>query len=295
MANPRNKNRKQSETNPDEENNVSDTATEATEPTTEAAEAPAPEAAAPAAAPAEPKVEVDHEGNLFDAIVAFSTDKDVAKLQGVYREVPSPSRGRVQGIAMKRAMQEAGFDMSILSEVLDAFNNLPAATKSTRTKPSVDEPTSQRIRLAGLMVAYAQLQQEFGPEAHAEASAWFESGAPEAHVQSILKVTSNVLTASAKSGRGGSGNRTSLSEKLPDLLARGAVQVGQVLQGANDAKATILDGGKVETDGQTFDNLSAAARHHRPAKDGSGKGTSTNGWDFWTTDGKTTVGSLRNS
>lgn len=293
MANPRNKSKK-SDTNPEQENTVSDTATEP-----EAAEATTPEAveAAPEApaAPAEPKVEIDHDANLYKAIVDFGNDKDVAALQAAYREVPSPSRGRVQGIAMKRAMQEAGFGMDVLGDVLDAFNNLPAATKSTRTKPTVDEPTAQRIRLAGLMVAYSVLQSEFPPEAHTDAAEWFANGAPEAHAQAILKVAENAVKASAKTGRGGSGNRATLSEKLPDLLARGAVTVGQVLKGANDAEATILDGGKVSTGGQEFDNLSAAARHHRPAKDGSGKGTSTNGWDFWTIDGKTTVGSLRNS
>jgi hypothetical protein len=217
----------------------------------------------------------------------------VEALQAAYREVPSPSRGRVQGVAMKRAMTEGGLDMGILGEVLDAFNNLPAASKTSRKSPSVDEPTSNCIRLAGLVVAFNKLQAELGQEAVDAANKWFADGTPEAHLNAVLKVAENAYKASARKGTNGGGSRNSLNEKVSDLIARGALTVGQVLKGAGDAEATVLEDGKIQTKGETFDNLSKAARAHRVKADGSQ--TSTNGWDFWTTDGKVTVGSLRTS
>lgn len=259
-----------------------------TDQTTEAPEA----TEAPTEAPAEAKAPIDHEGNLYAAITAFASDSDVAKLQEAYREVPAAARGKVQGVAMKRAMTEGGVDMDVLGAVLDAFNNLPAATKSRASKPQVDEPTLNAIRLAAAMVAYEQLRSDLGEEAHATASGWYENGAPEEHTTLITKIAAASVAATVKGGRGGSGNRTTLTEKVSDLVARGALSEGSVLKGANGVEAVVQADGSVVSDGQSFDNLSAAARHHRPGKDG--KATSTNGWDFWQFDGKP-VGELRKS
>lgn len=281
-TNPRNttRGRKAADKDPKEDPNMS-----TTEATPEAPEAEAPKE------PKEPKEHIDHEGNLYAAIITFGADSNVASLQEAYRAVPAAARGKVQGVAMKRAMTEGGVDMDVLGSVLDAFNNLPAATKSRTAKPTLDEGTLNAIKLAGLMVAYKQAHDEAGDEAHAVALEWYNGTAPDEHQAAITKIASNVLNAAAKGGRGGSGSRTSLSEKLPELLARGALEAGSILTGANDATATVNADGSVTTNGETFPNLSAAARSHR-VKDG--KATSTNGWDFWTIDGKP-VGELRKS
>lgn len=282
-TNPRNKGRKPANTD-NEENTVSDTDT-----TTEAPEAeatPAPEASK------EPKEVIDHEGNLFNAIVAFASDSDTPALQEAYRAIPSAARGKAQGVAMKRAMTEGGVDMDVLGNVLDAFNNLPAATKSRATKPQIDEPTLAAVRLAACMVAYDQLRSELGDEAHTQALEWYQGEAPEEHRTLITKVAANVVTASAKGGRGGTGTRNTMSEKLVDLIARGALPEGAVLKGAGEAEATVQADGSVITKGESFTNLSAAARVHRTKEDG--KATSTNGWDFWNYEDKP-VGELRKS
>lgn len=281
-SNPRNKSAK---SGADKEKAVTDTTTD---------EAPASEAPA-TEAPAAPKVTAEqHEANLYNAIVAFGTDGNVETLQAAYREVPAAARGKVQGVAMKRAMTEGGVDMDALGSVLDAFNNLPAATKSRTSKPSVDEPTLAALRLAGLMVAYAQVQADLGDlgaTAHEQAQAWYANGAPEEHTNLITKIASNVVTASQKGGRGGGGTRQTMTEKVSDLIARGALAEGAVLKGAGGVEATVNADGSITTNGESFDNLSAAARVHR-TKDG--KATSTNGWDFWQFDGKP-VGELRKS
>lgn len=282
--NPRNKQAETSATdNQSEEDIVSDTDTQAPEAAAEATTAEAPAA---------PKVTAEeHEENLYAAIVQFASDQDVSVLQGAYREIPTASRGKVQGVAMKRAMTEGNVDMDVLGSVLDAFNNLPAATKSRTAKPSLDEATLNTIRLAGLMVGYETLREEFGAEIHAAASEWFKNGAPEAYQSAILKVAANAAAASAKGGRGGGGNRTTMTEKVADLLARGAITAGATLTGANDATATVEADGSITTNGESFTNPSAAARSHR-TKDG--KATSTNGWDFWQYEGKP-LGDLRKS
>ena len=253
--------------------------------TTETTEAPA------SPAPTADKPVIDHEGNLFTAITAFASDSDVAALQEAYRAVPAAARGKVQGVAMKRAMTEGGVDMDVLGAVLDAFNNLPAATKSRTTKPALDEATVAAIQLAGIMVGYESAKQRLGDEAHATAAEWFANGAPEEHVTAVTKVAANVDNASQKGGSGG-GTRTRLTEKLSDLIARSAISAGAELKGANDVTAQVNPDGTVTTKGETFDNLSAAAKVHRVGEDG--KQTSTNGWDFWQFEGKP-VGELRKS
>lgn len=293
MANPRNtrKSPTNSKSNDKSQEDADMSTTEApvTEaPVEEPTEAPAPEAPA---APAEPKEKVDHEGLLFQAIVTFGNDGNVEALQSVYRDVPAAARGKVQGVAMKRAMTEGGVDMEVLSSVLDAFNNLPTATKSRTAKPQVDDATLAGLRLFGLMKAYEALRSELGEPAHEQAVAWNSEGIPEEHSALTAKITENVVTASSKLGRGG-GTRNSFTEKLADLIGRGALSEGDVLKGANGAEATVNADGTVTTSGQTFDNLSAASRVHRTKEDG--KTTSTNGWDFWTFDGKP-VGELRQS
>lgn len=283
-----------------QEDTVSDTATtdaeapaEATESTeTElSAEAPTETPAAPAKEKKEP---VDHEPLLYDAIVAFGNDRDVNKLQGVYRDIPVAARGKVQGVAMKRAMQEGGLDMAVLGEVLDAFNNLPTTTKAaSRTKPAVEDADLVAVKLSALLVAYAALRGEHGDEPHEKASAWYSKteALPEGYEAVITKMAENVIVSTGKGGRGGSGTRASFKETLKDLIDSGRLPAGAVLKGANDAEATVNADGTVVTKGETFKNLSAAAKAHRPGKDGKGE-TSTNGWDFWTYEGRA-VGGLR--
>lgn len=281
-----------------QENDVTDTATQ---------EAPVEEtAAAPEAAANDEststtlssKSEVAPEDALFDAIVKFASDSDSNALQEVYRSVHASSRGKAQGVAMKRAMTEGNVDMEVLSQVLDAFNNLPAATKTTRTRPKVDDATLATIRLAGLMVGFNALQAELGEEAFAAANKWFADGAPEEHTQAILKVADNAIKASSKGVRTRSGGRSSMKEKVSDLVSRGDLTAGQVLKGANGVTATVTAEGKLQTtpeggETQEFDNPSAAARVHRVKEDG--KATSTNGWDFWSTEDGKSIGDLRQS
>lgn len=273
-------------TNKSQEDTMSDTATEAPVEAEAPAEAPATEA------PAEVKDETPPEDALYDAIVAFSNDSDVKALQETYRGVHSSARGKAQGIAMKRAMTDGGVDMDVLGAVLDAFNNLPAASKSSRTKPKVDEATLAAIRLSGLMVAFEALRAELGEDAFTTATEWFGAEAPEEYRTQILKVAGNVTKASTKGTRSSSGGRDTLKEKVADLIARGALPAGSVLKGANDVEATVEADGTITTNGESFTNLSAAARVHRVKEDGTK--TSTNGWDFWTFDGKS-VGELRKS
>lgn len=236
------------------------------------------------------KSDVAPEDALFDAIVKYSEDRDTAALQDTYRSVHASSRGKAQGIAMKRAMTEGNVDMDVLGDVLDAFNNLPAASKTTRTKPKVDEGTTNAIRLTGLMVAFENLRQELGEDAYNTATEWFGGEVPEEHAGTVEKVTEAVNKASTKGLRGGGGTRTSYNDTVKDLVERGDLQVGQVLKGANGVEATVTESG-LETAGETFDNPSAAARAHRDK--GDGKATSTNGWDFWQTEDGKSIGELR--
>lgn len=236
------------------------------------------------------KSDVAPEDALFDAIVQYAQDKDTSKLQETYRSVHASSRGKAQGVAMKRAMTEGNVDMDTLGEVLDAFNNLPAASKTSRTKPKVDESTLNAIRLTGMMVAFENLRNELGDDAFQQANEWFSNEAPEDHQSSIEKVAESVSKASTKGLRGGGGTRTTYNDTVADLVERGDLQPGQELKGANDVTATVTEDGKLHTAGEDFDNPSAAARAHR-TKDG--KATSTNGWDFWTTEDGTSIGDLR--
>lgn len=292
------KSRSKKSTNKKENNDVSDTATEEAVQADTAPEAPAPEAPAEDTGKLSSQSEVAPEDVLFDAIVSFASDQNVQALQDVYRSVHTSSRGKAQGVAMKRAMTEGGVDMDTLGQVLDAFNNLPAAAKSSRTKPQLDEGTLHSIQLTGMMVGFRQLQEEFGEDAFNLASGWYENGAPEEHQAAITRVAENTVKASVKGLRTRSGGRSSMSEKISDLLGRGALTAGQVLKGANDVTATVNEDGTLTTtpeggEAQTFDNPSAAARIHRIKEDG--KPTSTNGWDFWTTEDGTKVGDLRQS
>ena len=291
------------------ESEVTDTATEPTEAsdqTVEAAEstaevAEAVEAATEDSGKLSAQSEIAPEDALYEAITKFASDKDVNALQEVYRSVHTSSRGKAQGVAMKRAMTEGNVEMDVLMEVLDAFNNLPTATKTTRTRPALDEGTQHIIQLAGMMVGFEMLRAELGENAFAAANAWYTGpdGAPEEHRNTILRVAEATSKASSKGIRSRGGNRVSMKEKLSDLVSRGDLTVGQVLKGANDVTATVTAEGKLSTvdpkDGETkeFDSPSAAARVHRVKEDG--KPTSTNGWDFWVTEDGKKVGDLRQS
>lgn len=260
------------------ENTVSD-ATETTE-----APTPAPEAKVD-------KPKVDHEQNLFDAIVIFAGDtSDEASLQEAYRAVPAAARGKAQGVAMKRAMAEGGVDMEVLGSVLDAFNNLPTATKASRTKVELDPTLAGAIRLKGLMDAFNALRVELGEDSYNLADTWLQSEVPEDNAAAVTKVAESVTKASALRG-GNGGPRTTFKESLKDLLERGAINAGAELTGANDAKAVVNAEGTVTVNGEVYTSLSTAASALRPKADGSGN-TSTNGWDFWQYDGKP-VGALR--
>jgi hypothetical protein len=68
----------------------------------------------------------------------------------------------------------------------------------------------------------------------------------------------------------------SYSETLSDLIEGGFLYVGARLRSlytGTDAAATVVDGGKLELNGNLFDTPSGAAVHVR--------GKETNGWDFW--------------
>lgn len=275
-----------------ENTDMTDTATDA--PVEETPEAPAPEATSEESSGSEllsSKSEIAPEDALYDAITKYASDRDTASLQETYRSVHASSRGKAQGVAMKRAMTEGNVDMDVLGEVLDAFNNLPAASKTSRTKPAIDEDTIKAIRLTGLMVAFENLRQELGEDAYNTATEWFGGSTPEEHQSQVDKVADSVNKASEKGVRGRGGTRTSYSDTIADLVERGSLSAGQVLKGANDVTATVTADGKLETAGESFDNPSAAARAHRSKEDG--KSTSTNGWDFWQTEDGTSIGDLR--
>lgn len=291
MANPRNKaGAKSTDT---KEQDMTDTTTD--EAVTEVADVPSEPStaeAAPAAEAAAPKAVIDHEGNLFDAIVAFASSEDenkVATLQGAYRAVPAAARGKVQGVAMKRAMTEGSVDMDVLGNVLDAFNNLPTVTKSARVKENLPPEVAGAIRLAALMVAYPAAQTELGDEADAQARVWYKDGVPAEHLDTVLRLATQAIKSLDKGGRGGGGDRVQMTEKMKDLLDRGVITAGAELTGAGGVTASVNEDGTISTNGETYPNPSAAARIHR-IKDG--KPVSTNGWDFWQFEGKS-VGDLR--
>jgi len=289
MANPRNPKPKEAEVTDSD----TDTLTEApvNENPASTTEAPAATNGDTAAkAPAEPKP--DHEGNLFAAITTFATDNDVTKLQEVYRTVPAAARGKVQGVAMKRAMAEGGVDLEILGNVLDAFNKLPTATKVSRTKVEIDPSVAGGVKLVALMKSYEAVRAALpnGDEAHAQAQAWFADGIPKEHADHVTRITEGAVKLLDRGGRGGSGVREQKTEQLKDLIERGVLTPGIELTGANDAKAILHEDGGLTTLGEKHGNPSAAARAHRTNKDG--KPTSTNGWDFWQHEGQS-IGSLR--
>lgn len=280
----RGSNKNHNETHPSEEDNeMTDTATEAPE-----AEAPT----APAA-PAEPKP--DYEANLTAGLIEFGTTGDVAVLQEIYRSIPAAARGKVQGVAMKAAMDD-GLDVGKLGEALDAFNSLPAASKSTRTRAEVDPTTAGAIRLKAVMEAYDALKSEYGDDAHNLADQWYNAGeTPSEQATQVERFKDKVVKA-AQSGSNGGGPRQSFSEKLSDLIADGRLPVGSTVTGANGASAEVVEGG-LSVNGTVHAAPTAAAKEFRTNDEG--KTTSTNGWDFWTVEGddgkSVTIGSLRKS
>lgn len=66
------------------------------------------------------------------------------------------------------------------------------------------------------------------------------------------------------------------SESVSDLIEGGFLQLGARLRSTytgTGASATVVEGGRLEVEGQVFDTPSGAAVHIR--------GKETNGWDFW--------------
>lgn len=294
------KTRSKKNTTPTEEvTEMTDTAT-TTEVTTEAsAEAPAttPVAeapAAPAAAPAAPKPEVDHEGNLFNAIMAYSSDRNLENLQDAYRQVPVAARGKVQGLALKNAMNN-GVDLALLGEILEAFSNMPTATKTTRVKPDLDPAAEAAVRLTGLMIGFENLRKELGDEAFNQATAWYNRGTPEIpeeYRSYVDGVATSVQSNTRVKTSGQRGPRSTFTQSFADLVQSGVIPVGAQLTGAGNVTATVIEGGKIQTEKGVFDAPSAAVKGLHTTKDG--KETSTNGWKFWQYNGKS-IGELRQS
>lgn len=267
----------ETDTTPTEEvSNMSDTAT--TEETTETT------------APAEAKVAVDHEANLVAAITQFESDGEVGALQEAYRAVPVAARGKAQGAALKQAMS-SGTSMETLGQVLDAFSNLPAATKTTRTaKVELDPVVEGAVRLAGFMVAFDQLRTELGDESYNLADNWYQEKSPEEYRSAVENVVSNIISGSVLKGNGTRGPRHTFKQSFKELVDSGVIPAGSQLTGAGGATAEVTTDGKIRTDNGEFDAPSAAAKGAATTKDG--KEATLNGWAFWQYDGKA-IGSLR--
>lgn len=279
---------------PTEEVAVTDTATTEAAPAAEEA-AGTPAANGEATAPEAAKPKEDHELNLYTAIMTFASDHNVESLQESYRAVPVAARGRAQGAAMKRAMSEGGVDVTLLGDVLDAFNSLPAATKTTRTKVELEPVDEGAVRLTGIFIAFQNLRNELGEDAFNRAEAWYNGGdlqVPGNFQKYVDAVSANLSKNSTVKTGGPRGPRKTFKESFKELVDRGAIPVGSTLKGAGDEVATVTAEGKIQTaDGSLHDAPSTAAKVHT-TKDG--KAASLNGWQFWTLDGKA-IGDLRQS
>lgn len=243
------------------------------------------------AAPAQASAPVDHISNLYDAIMAFTSDGNVEALQTAYRAVPVAARGKAQGAAMKQAMG-SGVELPAIGEVLDAFSNLPAATKTSRTtKVELDPVVEGGVRLAGAMIAFDTLRKELGDDSYNLADQWYNSGVPDEYRNSVDSVVASVTKGSEVKSGGTRGPRTTFSQSFKDLVDAGIIPAGAVLTASDGITAEVTDDGKIRTTQGEFDAPSAAAKIHT-TKDG--KDTATNGWAFWHYDGKA-IGTLRQS
>jgi hypothetical protein len=261
-------------------------------------EAPVDPTPAPTPAPRAEKVVIDHEGNLTKAMLTFAksqgTAEDVSTLQEAYRAVPTGTRGKAQGIAMKASM-DAGVGMDKLGVILVALNNLPTATKATRTKVEVDPLIANSQKLSALMRLFQTRSEVYGEEAYNLTLQWADENSTAKPTTeqgaAISKLVEQLTKVIDKTSKSGSTVRTQLTETLADLVTRGALTAGSELTGAGDAKGILNADGSIQTLNKVFDNPSAAARAHRVDPE-TGKETSTNGWDFWHF-GEVTIGSLR--
>ena len=257
---------------------------------------------APASETAAEKPKVDHTANL---VAAFSgvvgqveagatelTDEQVSALQEAYRDVPSAARAVAQGNAMQ-AVIEAGRP-DLLPAFIAAITNLPKATKARTAKPTLDPTVAAAIELIALVQAYNSLK-EANTEASDMATGWLTEGIPADHSAAVEAKAKKALDAVQKSSRGGSGDRSTFTETLKDLVEDGRVPGGSKLTCAVEGVvANVRKDGtvsvKIGDELQTFDNLSGAAKAVKLAA--GAKNPSVNGWDFFLYDGKA-VGKLR--
>jgi hypothetical protein len=245
---------------------------------------------ATATATPEPAPKVDHVAALRDSFVNIVknfkealTPEQTTSVQEVYRAIPSASRSKAQGEALK-AVLEAGGDSVVMGALLDATTNLPRATGTPKARVQLDPVTQLAIQAAGTLVAFADITSdpEIGQEVAKLARGWYSDGVPDEHKDAVLRSASNAVKGASKrsGGGGGGGARRSFTDTLANIVERGDIKAGSTLQSGKDGvTAKVLKSGELKVGDETFANPSAAAKHI------AGEG-SVNGWAYFSYDGK---------
>jgi hypothetical protein len=219
------------------------------------------------AAQSTPKV--DWSTMFVIAVYLFLTDGfDVAALQARYRDIPAGARTAKLPLAGFKAAGEHMF------AVMDAIDNLPASTPSTKAGLS-DDSKAAILTAAVLSIVLARLN-VIDPVLSGLVDAGRAIDA-DAFASTLAKVQKSVSDISVGNDRKTVVSPTSGKPvTLSTLVSAGIIPAGTVLTGPNDAKATVQADGKVQFGNESL-SLSAAA--------GKAAKHSQNGWDFWRMDG----------
>jgi hypothetical protein len=276
-------------------------------PAAEATEAPEAEATPEAPAAPKPTAEeltealrvavngalstADAEGNV--------TPEATTQLQEAYRKIPPARRGNVQTEILREAMTTEGVNNQAVASVLLVMTQAPATAKTRAPKePKVVTPPEQvaASSIAALRVAEAsilagldtdELRSEALSLADGKLAGQIEDDAEREAF--LLVVTKAVKSVSAKASKstGTGGSRAAKKDTLSNIIERGDLAVGTVVS-HGDNKATVTTDGKLDVNGTSYDNPTAAAK-------GAGV-NGVNGWAFWQVekDGKkVALGDLR--
>lgn len=241
----------------------------------------------PEAAPVVDPVEKRSPADLLtEATLTWFVSKDDnrdAVLAITYAAIHASQRADAMTVAQLSLMGQKGITIPTIGLWVDVLNHAPKAVASARTTKVVPLTTDQRaavirvaIRTIGVLFDDVVFQSH-----DADADATVAAG----HEATVQRVTEKLIHYTQTMAFGG---KAQIDVDLPDLVASNTVPAGATLTGPNNAVAKVIDGdgehGHVQYNGKQYDSLSAAAR--------AAAGCSSNGWTFWTYNGKK-VGSYR--
>lgn len=202
---------------------------------------------------------IDYSAALVTATAAFVADGDVEAFQSAYRAIPAPSRGAAQ-VAALMAHPEA------MASILDAINDLPAAS-SSRTKVTLTDDQTVIVRGRFKDAVFGAFRADDDDDIVTEAM--------DAAIDRLVKVIDAMPIGSS---------RTSYDVTLADV----GITSGDVLANKKgDVTVTVVDPSAGTVDNGTVTmSLSAAA--------GVVLGRNQNGWAYWRHNG-TLLANLRDA